>query len=428
LHHRRTITGLGAAIVLLAAIAPATAGGALDTTFSGDGVVVKDLSGTGSSDEATAVAVQSDGKIVTAGRVYTNGRFVGIAARYTTAGKLDGTFHGTGSVELDLSTIETQLTGVAVDPSTGSIFVGGNYYSAATNSEDFVVAKFTSGGSTDTSFGGGDGVVVTDLGGDDLAFALAVGPDGTILLAGTDGSDFAVARYTSVGAPDPAFNSTGVVRTDFFGMEDVADGLAVTGPSGKVVVGGYAKTATGHAFAIARYTSAGAPDTTFSGDGKVTARFGSVDNQGQSLALDAKGRILIARTTQGPANLDFAVGRFLRSGAPDTAFSGDGKTTVSVGPDDYCWSLGIQSNGKILLAGATYGSGSWRVALARFTVAGDPDSRFSGDGRLISDLTPGRSSGAFDVSFEPGTGNIVIAGDGNGAPGTPDQLVARYLA
>src|SRR5439155_8699659 len=140
-------------------------------------------------------------------------------------------------------------------------------------------------GSVDLTFGSG-GRVVTDFGGDDTAFALAVQPDGKIVVAGvsTGGGtmDFALARYDSDGALDTTFGSGGRVVTDLGGNggnggNDEAFALVVQ-PDGRLVAAG-ASTAAGSLdfdFALARYNTDGTLDATFGTAGQVVTDFAPV--------------------------------------------------------------------------------------------------------------------------------------------------------
>ena len=118
--------------------------------------------------------------------------------------------------------------------------------------------------------------------------------------------------------------------------------------------------------------------------------------------------------------------RFLPDGSLDPSFSADGLANASLPGDSYGWTVGIDT-GTILVAGSVVkGTAPFPAAMVRFTSRGILDSSFGGDGKLIADLTPGHSSVIFGVAFQS-DGKIVVAGAGNGNPGLPDQVVARYL-
>src|SRR5436190_3170372 len=130
-------------------------------------------------------------------------------------------------------------------------------------------------GDLDPTFGTG-GVVTTDFGGrGDAALAVAVQPDGKLVAVGNSSAsgvfnvDFALARYTSNGAPDPVFGSGGVVLSDFGSTIDAASDVIVQ-PDGKLVVDG----TSSRDFAVARYNSDGSLDPSFGSGGLVTTDFG----------------------------------------------------------------------------------------------------------------------------------------------------------
>jgi uncharacterized delta-60 repeat protein len=111
-------------------------------------------------------------------------------------------------------------------------------------------------GDLDTTFSG-DGKVTTDFGGfSDTAHALAIQPDGKLVVAGIAGAssfDFALARYLPNGSLDPTFSGDGKVTTVFSGGFDAAQALAIQPNNGRLVVAGFADGFGNGAFALARY-------------------------------------------------------------------------------------------------------------------------------------------------------------------------------
>jgi uncharacterized delta-60 repeat protein len=179
--------------------------GDLDSCFGGDGIVRTDL-GSRNFDEARAVAIQADGKIVVAGWSFTasGGRDFALA-RYLSNGTLDTTFSGDGTVLTDFgSGSEDQASALALQPK-GKIVLAG------VSNEDFALARYLPNGTLDTSFSG-DGKVTTDFGVNAWASALAIQPHyGRLVVAGRSYTastleDFALARYHAIAC-------TGVVAT-----------------------------------------------------------------------------------------------------------------------------------------------------------------------------------------------------------------------
>ena len=200
--------------------------------------------------------MQKDGKIVVAGSSNAGGSNDFALARYTKSGVLDASFGTGGKVLSDLgSASNDQAYAVAVQKD-GKIVVAG--YSDAGGSNDFALVRYTKGGVLDASFGTG-GKVLSDLGSasDDGANAVAVQKDGKIVVAGSSDAggsyDFALARYTKGGALDASFGTGGKVLTDLGGSNDEGSAVAVQ-KDGKIVVAGYSNAGGSDDFALARYT------------------------------------------------------------------------------------------------------------------------------------------------------------------------------
>jgi uncharacterized delta-60 repeat protein len=169
--------------------------GSLDITFDGDGKVTTDFAG--STDQAFGVAIQGDGKIVAAGCVSCSGSDDFALARYNTDGSLDITFDGDGRVTTDFAGSTDQARAVAIQVN-GKIVAAG--IALVSGTFDFALARYNTDGSLDATFSA-DGKVTTDFAGsNDEAFAVAIQANGRIVAAGRafTGStfDFALARYT----------------------------------------------------------------------------------------------------------------------------------------------------------------------------------------------------------------------------------------
>ena len=180
--------------------------GALDPTFGGRGWTATDLGG---DDSVAAAALQEDGRIVVAGRTTTGtstrGDMVRIGAnqstrvavaRYLPDGSLDLAFGAGGTATFHVGERDAAATAVAVKPDGGIVIAGST---ESGGSQDLALVRLTAAGSLDSSFGAG-GVVLTDVGGEDRASALAIQPDGAIVVAGSsylpDGpTRVAVLRY-----------------------------------------------------------------------------------------------------------------------------------------------------------------------------------------------------------------------------------------
>ena len=275
-------------------------GGALDSSFGGDGIVETEISfASDSSDAARSVVQQPDGKLLVAATTdaapldVNRGDFDFGVARYNTNGSLDTSFGGDGLASVNFTggagtpgSAEDTL-GMALQPDGKVVLVG-------ETAGDVGVARFEPDGDIDPTFapGGadGDGKRTVDLGGayrDYASDALLQGTPGQpgfrivvgASTANDTGSDarFALIGLDEAGGLDTAFGEggTGIVLTKV-GPVGRADTLAAIAaqPDGKIVAAGmsFASSPIGD-FALARYSAAGVLDDTFDSDGKLLTDF-----------------------------------------------------------------------------------------------------------------------------------------------------------
>jgi uncharacterized delta-60 repeat protein len=230
-------------------------------------------------------------------------------------------------------------------------------------------------------------------------------------------------RLLAAGDLDPTFGLHGLVTTSFGGSHDYGRGVAIQ-TDGKTVVAGESYGPGDYDFAVARYNPDGSLDTAFSGDGKLTTDFGSPYDYAFGVAIQADGKIVVA----GHSNGDFAVARYNADGSLDTSLDGDGKLTTDFGStSDGAYSVAIQADGKIVVAGSSYNSGSKDdFAVARYNTDGSLDTLFDGDGKLTTGFVSFSEDRADCVAIQA-DGKIVVAGHSrNGASGPRDFAVARY--
>ncbi len=265
----------------------------------------------------------------------------------------------------------------------------------------------TQSGTLDASFGTG-GKVTTDLAG-----AVAVQADGRLVVAGGASSGFALARYNSNGTLDTSFGTGGKVTTDFGGLYQRATSVALQ-PDGKILAAGGTVVNQINDFALARYNSNGTLDTSFGTGGKVITDIEGVSAQAYSVAVQQDGEILVA----GQANIDggynFELVRYNGSGTLDASFGTGGKVTTDFGLLDQgfsyaqAYSLALQQDGKIVLAGQAFLGAGNDFALARYNTNGTLDNSFGTGGKVITDFATS-NDGAHSVSLQP-DGKIVAAG------------------
>ncbi len=215
------------------------------------------------------------------------------------------------------------------------------------------------------------------------------------------------------GSLDLTFSGDGKQTTDIGNSYDYAYSVAIQG-DGKIVVAGTAKFFSGLGmssdFAIVRYNSDGNLDSTFSGDGIQTKDIGSRSDYGYSVAIQTDGKIVVAGFSLNETDFDFALVRYNSDGTLDNTFSEDGIQTTAIGSgNDASFSVAIQADGKIVVVGYAFFNGSKNdLAIVRYNSDGTLDNTFSGDGIQTNDIG-GDSDEAYSVAIQP-DGKIVVLG------------------
>lgn len=404
------------------AAARLNANGSFDTSFDGDG---KLSTGFGGDDEARAVAIQADGKIVLAGGQHM--------ARYSgLSGALDGTFDGDGKLSIginayDLVALPNGRLGVlgripdtnhgeyqvrnsngSFDTNFGStgirtfqdVFPGPASLSVLPDGRVHCLLPYQAGacklvrvwpnGATDTP--GQQAVAFGSLdfppGSDEAANALLVLPDGRIVVAGEVANpagtekDFAVVRLDASGNLDPGFGSAGRATMNLQNS-DVARALAVQS-DGKYLLGGYTGSNNAVHFMVARFQSNGLADGTYGFGGfNVLDFFGGADF-GFAGAVAPDDKFVVAGTVWNGLRYAFGVARFTTSGIADASFGSNGKMQYElfVGQSHWATSVAVQSDRKVIVGG-------WigtDFALVRFNENGTVDNTFGTNGHTVVDM------------------------------------------
>jgi uncharacterized delta-60 repeat protein len=238
------------------AVARYNADGSLDTTFSGDGIVLTNFASS-TDEEINAVATHL-GKIVVAGFAVVGGHGQLALARYNSNGSLDTTFNGDGKVLTDFTASRNEAAHALTFDINGKIVVAG-WCDLGGGDGQLALARYNGDGSLDTTFDG-DGKVLTNFGENrfDVANAIAINANGKIVVAGwteisSDDTRFALARYNSNGSLDTTFDDNGLVETNFASSTDEKAYAIAAETGGKIVVAGGAKVGGIDQFALARY-------------------------------------------------------------------------------------------------------------------------------------------------------------------------------
>ncbi len=385
-------------------------GGDLDPGYGGGDGIVTTPFGSG-DDRIYAVALQPDGRAVAVG-YSSNGSNKDFAiARYLADGTLDTSFSGDGKLTVNMAGEDDFAEAVAIQPD-GKIVVVGEAYNGS-ESYNVALLRLNADGSFDNSFSG-DGRQFSEFGGDDRGFGVALQPDGKIVVGGMQGvpsgnNSFLVARYNTDGTNDATFDGDGVAITDMYGDYDQAIAVALQ-DDGRIVLGGICKVGGNDDFCLARYNSNGSLDTSFSGDGKVSTAVGSNEDAIYYLAIQSDGRILATGETSNGANNDFALLRYLSNGSLDPTFGSSGKVITTFGSgNDYAREVAIDAHDRIVVAGFATISGNFDFAVARFLSDGQLDLAFDDDGKVTTPIGSGDDRG-FALAIDQAAERFYVGG------------------
>lgn len=353
-----------------------------------------------------SVAVQADGKILVAGYA-ENGDDNGVGIqRLLDNGTPDFSFGDSSVVFFPMDGFSHYFNYVGVQPS-GKIIVGGRY---SDNGNRPVLLRFNSNGMPDYGFGDSAVAVIVNPTSTIYINKYVMKTTGEIVGVGetyiNSQLTFALVQFTEDGLPDSKFGSQGVLIVNFTERAS-AKGVAVQA-DGKVVAAGSVEDGNGtDNFALVRVLPDGILDQTFGVNGKASAALLNDDATASAVAILGDGKIIIAGTAEGIWHRDFAVARFSTIGKLDKSFSLDGYSTKNMGTgDDYVHNAVLQPNGRFVVAGAsnnTYSSGSssssYDFAVARFLGGENTFGEFENDLGEIS-VYPNPASSVLNIEME----------------------------
>jgi uncharacterized delta-60 repeat protein len=404
--------------------------GQLDPGFAAGGKLSTDFGSFAQSyEQANALAIEPDGRIVLAGvaTTFTGGGFA--LTRYNVNGSLDSSFGTGGKVITEFGIDARQALGVALQPDRKIVVIG--FVNNGGTNFDFALARYNTDGSLDASFGSG-GKVTTDFsGGNDLATSVAIEPGGKIIAAGQTSPDsFALARYNTDGSLDASFGSGGKVITTFFGILEGVYDLALL-PDGRIIAAGFTLTSfTGFDFALARYNADGSLDSSFGTGGKVlTNVLSNNSDQIHTVALQPDGRIVVGGgTANSLTGVSLAaLARYTTDGSLDSSFGNGGLVITDFGQYDFLYDLAIERDGKVIAAVLPNNNDSIAndFALLRYLANGSLDFSFGTGGKVITDFFGNRDR-IQAVAIQPDN-KVVAAGVATSPSTGGDFAVARYV-
>jgi uncharacterized delta-60 repeat protein len=367
--------------------------GAIDTGFGEGGFSTVAL---GTWLAAAGDVIQPDGKIIAAGEGEIDGATAIVVTRMDGDGHLDQSFgdNGVSVIAPPGGAGMDSGAGIALQ-SDGKIVIAGTARYQGTGPLAMAAVRLLPNGTPDPAFGH-DGVTLVPIGTEAIANAVAVEPDGKILLGGgglIGDKQFAAIRLNPDGSPDSSFGTAGVTT---LGPPGVAWGMAVK-PDGKILLGGEQDAAGSETFMAAQLLPSGAVDQSFGDDGVLEQPIGS-KSLATVVALQPDGRAVIAGSAVTSGGIVGAAFRLLPDGSIDPSFGSAGIATF---PDHTVNATALDSSGRIVIAGVG-------ATVTRLRPDGNVDRSFGDDG--IARATLGTSDAANGLAIDPATGDLVLAG------------------
>lgn len=338
----------------------------LDKTFGDNGTAFVSPIHEGDEMRVNSIIPRPDGTILVSLAIWNGDDYSRLASviRLLPDGALDKSYGDDGLATLGK---DVAVTGMVVDK--GRVVLSGTVRNPDTGMDQrVVVARFTSDGHLDPTFSGdGQGVYKVTAGGDHSA-GVAIDSKGRVLLGTSPDlggrakhSEFNVLALDETGSVDRSFGRKGVasIRSD----QKKAVGGYVTGmqvlPNGRIAVIGSSRLRVDFddeesRWAVGMLTASGKPDRKFAGGHLALVRFGktySTSPAPQDIAVDGKGRLVLAGEGYGPAADSFAVARFTRRGDLDRSFGRKGKVGVRFGAESRAVAVQVLPSGRILALG-----------------------------------------------------------------------------
>jgi uncharacterized delta-60 repeat protein len=385
--------------------------GSYDYNFNDDGISTGDWLA-----RINSMAIQPDGKILLAGsdNDYTDYNYC--VVRMNTNGTIDNSFGVLGKQSIPFTDAKSECTSVLV-LKNGKIFLSGNV-NTNTDQKYYSAVRLKNNGALDNSFDKDGKEIITPGSLDDACNAAALTAGGNLVFAGSSFEKYnqnaSVGRLQNNGKLDNSFDGDGAVNLTTYPLQSIAtlsNGKILTGGAGYIsrlrsngnIDSGFginglmdipidvntialqgdgkiiAAGKLGNEMKVVRLTPTGYFDNSFDADGEkiIAFSFSNTINIAYATAIQPDGKILIAGTTGSIANgYDFAIARINTDGSFDNSFDGDGKVTVHISGDDFCYAMKLQADGKIVLAGS---SGTGKIAdfsVIRLSATGVLDTRF----------------------------------------------------
>ncbi len=379
----------------------------------------------GDIDYPIALSIQADGKLLVAGYYYIGSSSSLFVARYNSNGTADNTFNSNGRRSFSITnSTNPRVTDLQLQPD-GKILLGGKYYA---NGTALFMTRFNTNGAFDTSFSG-DGFQSAAV---DVNFSrpgkIALQSDGKIIQMDTyynnitNKENMLLARYTSAGELDTTFSGTSWgVSFPFNGLNDTAACISIA--DNKLIISGNAETSViENNMVFAKFNlNPISFDATFGNNGKkqLSVPFPTYEEVKKSVVQSDNKVVVLSKIFVN--NFYFSgLQRFNEDGSLDTTFGSNGKIGLGFYSTEF-EALAVDNAHNIIVSGyTTLESG----IILRITPAGALDPTFGNQGITylpedFLNFLPRIKS----IKFQ--TDNKIVLGGGNSVNEIADYLLIR---
>lgn len=375
----------------------------------------------------SALLIQDDGKILVCGNAtsLTNAKDF-VIARYSPDGSPDSTFNTTGKLILDFFGKIDYCYAMALQ-ADGKILLTGIITNAASERKTGIV-RLLENGSLDSLFGiNGVYVNIADHNAENPQ-SVHYMDDGKIIVtgiinAGSGSPMCAVFKYNEDGSPDESFGDNGLATAEV--PDSYNPSFGAIQEDGKIITGGFVLGNKTEIYLL-RFLPDATIDSSFGSNGIVWTKYANEDHFGYSIYLQDDHKILMADGITHGGKRDFGILRYTADGLLDSTFGTNGKvvTAMSAGSNT-AHAVSVQEDQKILLAGFLGTTPQHDFAIARYHSNGTLDTEFGIGGKVITDF--GNDDLGFTMVIQPDD-KIVVAGHTINNAGDNDFAIARYLS
>lgn len=325
--------------------------GTVDNSFGNNGRV--SFAFGNSLDRAYSVKVQGNGKILVAGCSNVNAGNVFSLARLNSDGTFDENFGQNGLVMTEFVNVNYAGPARIALQANEKIILAGSARTDTTIIGNFALVRYNIDGSLDSTFGNA-GKIATSLGNNVELFSMVVQADDKIVICGLSNNynDFVLIRYNSEGSMDSTFGNAGVVLTPMQSCEYPS--IAIRS-DGKIFLSGTTYYMHKNTFVLIRYNTDGSIDSSFGDSGKVLTNVGMDNDYSSKIVLQSDNKIIVTGYFVAQAVTNIAIIRYIESGTLDNSFGINGIVTTGSGTNSiYDFDAIIKNDGKIVVVGDIY--------------------------------------------------------------------------